>query len=132
MLPRVGGIMPARQRRVVVLPAPLGPTRPITSPGWTSRSSSFTATNSPYSLVRVLTWIIGGGAETERNPKSEIGPEWRRRLGRSLRGRLIAPGGRVKPAEVACGGGLQRWLSEVAAGAPGATGGHPHTAPSSA
>ena len=32
-VPRVGGMMPARQRSVVVLPAPLGPTRPSTSPG---------------------------------------------------------------------------------------------------
>ena len=37
MLPRVGGMIPARQRNVVVLPAPLGPTRPMTSPGCTEK-----------------------------------------------------------------------------------------------
>src|SRR5450756_2407697 len=89
MLPRVGGIIPARQRSVVVLPAPLGPTSPMTSPGCTSKSSSFTATNSPYNLVRALTWIISGEAPEEgrrsnakgrspkeiRRPKSEFEPK---------------------------------------------------------
>src|SRR5258707_6018087 len=58
MEPRVGGIMPARQRRVVVLPAPLGPTRPRTSPGWTEKDTSLTATNSPYNLVNESTSIM--------------------------------------------------------------------------
>ena len=35
-LPDAGEMMPARQRSVVVFPAPLGPTRPRTSPGATS------------------------------------------------------------------------------------------------
>src|ERR1035437_891638 len=89
MLARVGGMIPARQRSVVVLPAPLGPTSPMTSPGCTSKSSSFTAMNSPYNLVRALTWIIGVGAQERgrrpnaegrspketRSPKSEFEPE---------------------------------------------------------
>jgi len=45
--PRVGGMMPVRQRSVVVLPAPLGPTRPSTSPGRTANDKSRTAVNSP-------------------------------------------------------------------------------------
>src|SRR5579871_4049568 len=57
--PRVGGIIPARQRSVVVFPAPFGPTRPITSPGCTVNDSSFTATKSPYNLVSAATLIIG-------------------------------------------------------------------------
>jgi hypothetical protein len=35
ILPLVGEMMPARQRSVVVLPAPLGPTSPRISPGAT-------------------------------------------------------------------------------------------------
>jgi hypothetical protein len=41
-----GRQIPARQRSVVVFPAPLGPTRPRTSPGATSKESSRTATRS--------------------------------------------------------------------------------------
>ena len=42
-VPRDGGMMPARQRSVVVLPAPFGPTRPSTSPGWREKDNSLTA-----------------------------------------------------------------------------------------
>ena len=45
--PKVAGMMPVAQRRVVVLPAPLGPTRPMTSPGRTVKERSCTAVNSP-------------------------------------------------------------------------------------
>src|SRR5438477_12530787 len=51
MVPLVGGMIPASERSVVVLPAPFGPMRPITSPGLTENESSVTATKSPYSLV---------------------------------------------------------------------------------
>src|SRR5882757_8501526 len=56
--PRVGGMIPARQRSVVVLPAPFGPTNPITCPGCTANDNSFTATKSPYNLVKPSTSII--------------------------------------------------------------------------
>src|ERR1700733_5032565 len=55
--PRVGMMMPDRHRSVVVLPAPLGPTSPMTSPGATRNDRSSTATTSPYSLVSPLTSI---------------------------------------------------------------------------
>src|SRR5580658_6941095 len=58
--PRVGGMMPDRQRRVVVLPAPLGPTKPMTSPERTEKDKSFTAVKSPYNLVNPATSICGG------------------------------------------------------------------------
>ena len=45
--PEVGGRIPLRQRSVVVLPAPLGPTRPSTSPGWTSKEMPRTASVAP-------------------------------------------------------------------------------------
>src|SRR5260221_9696195 len=47
--------MPASARRVVVLPAPLGPTRPSTSPRLTASERPLTATKVPYVLVSWLT-----------------------------------------------------------------------------
>src|SRR5262245_4277861 len=50
--------MPVRQRSVVVLPAPFGPTSPKTSVGPTENERSSTATKSPYSFVSPETSII--------------------------------------------------------------------------
>ena len=44
--PEVGRIPPASMLKVVVLPAPFGPSRPTTSAGWTSRSSWWTTSAS--------------------------------------------------------------------------------------
>ena len=46
-LPEVGTMMPARQRSVVVFPAPFGPTSPSTSPGPTRNERALTAVKSP-------------------------------------------------------------------------------------
>src|SRR5579859_275016 len=50
--PLVGRTRPSRILIVVVLPAPLGPRKPKTSPGWTVRSSPCKAILRPYSLRR--------------------------------------------------------------------------------
>ena len=50
-LPAVGVTRPSRVRRVVVLPAPLGPRKPTTVPWSTSKLRSSTATTSPKRLV---------------------------------------------------------------------------------
>ena len=42
-VPLVGVMKPASMRMVVVLPAPFGPRKPSTSPGWTSKLTSSTA-----------------------------------------------------------------------------------------
>jgi hypothetical protein len=42
-LPELGVMNPASMRIVVVLPAPLGPRKPSTSPGFTSKLTSSTA-----------------------------------------------------------------------------------------
>jgi hypothetical protein len=44
--------LPVRISTVVVLPAPLGPSKPKTSPGWISKSILFTAWISPYDFLR--------------------------------------------------------------------------------
>src|SRR3981081_1335686 len=46
-------------RMVVVLPAPLGPTKPKISPPGTLKSTSWRATRPPYLLCRPSTAIIG-------------------------------------------------------------------------
>src|SRR6266566_7105247 len=61
--PRVAGMMPDKQRSVVVLPAPFGPTNPSTSPGRTVKDKSLTAGNLSYSLVNPSTSIMASGTE---------------------------------------------------------------------
>src|SRR4051795_13715389 len=50
--PEVGRRTPASMRRVVVLPAPSGPTRPNSSPRPTSKLNPATAVSSPNLRVR--------------------------------------------------------------------------------
>src|SRR4051812_7020920 len=58
IFPADGVMMPQRQRSVVVLPAPFGPTRPSTSPGPMSKLRWLTAVRLAYSLVRSRTEIM--------------------------------------------------------------------------
>src|ERR1700694_467878 len=57
--PLVGRTRPRRTLIVVVLPAPFGPRKPKTSPGWTERSSPWSATLRPYSLRRPTVSMAG-------------------------------------------------------------------------
>src|ERR671914_698868 len=56
-VPAVGATRPSSIRRVVVLPAPLGPRKPATVPWSISNSSWSTASTSPKRLVSPLTLI---------------------------------------------------------------------------
>src|SRR5579872_6286040 len=56
--PAVGRIKPSNIRIVVVLPEPLGPRKPKTSPCITSRCRSLTATSFPNALVNLLVLIM--------------------------------------------------------------------------
>ena len=53
--PDVAGVRPTITRIVVVLPAPLGPRKPVTRPGRQVKLTSFTAVKAPYCLVKELT-----------------------------------------------------------------------------
>src|SRR6476646_9975466 len=53
--PAVGRTRPSTIRRVVVLPAPLGPRKPVIRPGSTSKLRSSTAVKAPKRLVRPRT-----------------------------------------------------------------------------
>src|SRR6478609_171076 len=55
--PRSGRCTPERILISVDLPAPLSPTRPHTSPGWTSRSTPLRACTPEYHLCKLRTEI---------------------------------------------------------------------------
>src|SRR5580700_8028419 len=59
--------MPIIMRMVVVLPAPLGPRKPKTSPLSMARSRSRTAVNSPYFLLRCSNAIMTIRFDTDRH-----------------------------------------------------------------
>src|SRR6185503_12536669 len=60
--PQVGLRSVARMRMVVVLPAPLGPMNPYTSPRSSLRVSRLSAYRSPYIFVRSRVSIITGSS----------------------------------------------------------------------
>src|SRR5262249_26827416 len=63
--PEVGRSSVARNRMVVLLPAPLGPMNPNTSPCPIEKLRSLTATKSPYFLVKLTTSIIAASSPHE-------------------------------------------------------------------
>src|SRR5213083_95519 len=52
-LPAVGRMRPTSMRMVVVFPAPFGPRKPKTSPGWRSKETESTMVRFPMTLVRL-------------------------------------------------------------------------------
>src|SRR6185437_9077339 len=70
--PAVGGMIPASTRSVVVLPAPLGPTSPSTSPCCTLKLRSRTAATSPNALTSPVISIMGLPAAPSRGRSSTL------------------------------------------------------------
>src|SRR5712691_2876610 len=74
-VPESGLRSPSIISRVVVFPAPLGPSRPKNSPAPTSRQTPSAATVSPYRLRRssaktaVLARVVGGGCSGRDPPE---------------------------------------------------------------
>src|ERR1044072_175324 len=85
-VPAVAGIIPARQRSVVVFPAPFGPTRPSTSPGRTLIDKSCTAVKFPYFFVSPLTSIMERTVLRIRG-RGKLGRHTK--IGRPVRGRFV-------------------------------------------
>src|SRR4051812_23153139 len=56
-VPELGRTRPSSIRSVVVLPAPLGPRKPVMRPGSTEKDRESTAVKVPKRLVRLLTSI---------------------------------------------------------------------------
>jgi hypothetical protein len=50
-LPAAGSMSPSKHRKVVVLPAPLGPSKPVTRPGCTEKLRLLTARTPPKDLL---------------------------------------------------------------------------------
>src|SRR5688572_31776040 len=57
--PDVGTVRPTITRIVVDLPAPFGPRKPVTRPGWAVKETLSTAVKPAYLRVRDSTVIIG-------------------------------------------------------------------------
>src|SRR5262249_61071612 len=74
MVPADGAIKPPSILRVVVFPAPLGPSRPKTSPPATSKETSSTATRSPKRRVNACAEITGSCYGRTTNPSYEEAP----------------------------------------------------------
>ena len=97
--------MPERQRKVVVLPAPLGPTRPITSPGLHFEGELVHRDELAVELGQSVDldhkgW--GQGQGLKRNPKPETHGGVRQTF-------IAAQTSRVLAVSKACG-----WLATVA------------------
>jgi hypothetical protein len=58
IVPALGASRPTTIRIVVDLPAPLGPRKPVTIPGLTTKLMSSTASFSPYRLLTCSISII--------------------------------------------------------------------------
>src|SRR5205823_9252635 len=80
--PAFGSVRPRQQRSVVVLPAPLGPSRPKHSPRWIEKSRPFTTSLSPYDLRKPTTdnttlssaFIAAPAASIARRSPAAIAP----------------------------------------------------------
>src|SRR5215472_5795635 len=101
MRPDVGGRMPARQRSVVVLPAPFGPTRPTISPPSTASERPLTAVNPSYSLTRSWMSMMGatGTASYVQTASRHLDQRRGRRGGRRHRHLLDPPADLVEMRE---------------------------------
>src|SRR5579875_3427128 len=66
--PESGATRPAIIATVVVLPAPLGPSRPTVSPAATENDTPSTATFGPYRLARPTTSSMRAPREQHRRP----------------------------------------------------------------
>src|SRR5688500_5033690 len=71
-VPASGTSRPRIIRIVADLPAPLGPTKPVTWPGRTVNDRSSTATVEPYRLRRPLTSMVASMGGTLRAPRGRV------------------------------------------------------------
>ena len=76
-VPAVARWSPSTISRAVVLPAPLGPRIPKTSPRYTVKEMSSTAVREPYRLTNSLTSITSSMAMTDYNIGLHLLLRWR-------------------------------------------------------
>src|SRR5208282_6065945 len=70
-VPAPGLISPASIRRVVVFPAPFGPSNPTTSPPATEKSTASTAVTVPKLRLRAWARMIGTFVSYDCQPKAQ-------------------------------------------------------------
>src|SRR5215472_598499 len=93
-IPALGRRRPSSRRMRVVLPAPLAPSRPTTSPRPMTRSAADTAVNAPKRLlaprvsarlsIRLPPRLVGQGRDHDR--VVEVGVYWLHAVGKPARG----------------------------------------------
>jgi hypothetical protein len=105
-VPAVGGMKQERTRIVVVLPAPLGPRKPTTSPCSTVKVRLSMAALLPYSLVRAWTSIMANPEKYNGNSSDYNPPEAARslilhqRLGGTFLGGAMFSWGLMRPGNL--------------------------------
>jgi hypothetical protein len=71
MRPLLGGRLPAIRLNTVVLPAPLGPIRPVMLPAGTENETPSTTRAPPNLRVTSVIWSIGRGGKRNRGAARE-------------------------------------------------------------
>src|SRR5215213_1877628 len=113
-VPVLGWSKPVSRLNSVVLPAPLGPIRPVMPPRCTSRWSTDTAVRPPNVRLTPSTTMAGSGLATPTSHGRSLSAAWARRRGASpvrqacsgAEAPAAAPEGAVAPEAVApCGSG---------------------------
>ena len=120
-LPLVGGSRPHSMRMVVVLPEPLGPSMPNTSPREMSRSSPCTATSAPKTLRSARVWTTGGTVTRQRAARGSctvIGNPARRRLAPSVNSTFTPNSRSARSCSVSATRGVNSALLAMAATRP--------------
>src|SRR3954447_10115261 len=80
-VPVLGWSNPVSRLNSVVLPAPLGPIRPVMPPRWISRWSTDTAVRPPKVRVTLSTTIAGSGLATPTSQGRSFSAAWANRCG---------------------------------------------------
>ena len=71
-VPDVGAVRPTMTRIVVDLPAPFGPRKPVTRPGWAVKETLSTAVKPPYLRVRDSTVIMSSNHSRHRAMRTSV------------------------------------------------------------
>src|SRR3954463_11686569 len=117
-VPVFGWSKPVSRLNSVVLPAPLGPIRPVMPPRCTSRWSTETAVSPPKDRVTLSTTIAGSGLATPISQGRSFSAAWASRCGMRPAADSAVGAGRSGPAACAPwavgSAGIEHHLSSVA------------------
>src|SRR5262245_18734586 len=118
--PELGFRIPRIMRRVVVLPAPFGPRKPVIEPSWTTKLTSSTARKSPKSLLTRSSsrTCMGRGIVTSRARAAQFAKPPAARGRRRLRRAARAPDCRSGSRTILLGNAQERGTADARDAAP--------------